>query len=96
MRHLFHSFKNTTFDNTSNERAEPLECGVNALVLDVVFHDDASRIRTGHATANFTFVRRYTTMLLKQDTCKRSLKQKRKKAGWNTGFLEKLLFSNAV
>lgn len=65
-------------------------------VLDVVFHDDASRIRTGHATANFTFVRRYTTTLLKQDTCKRSLKQKRKKAGWNTEFLEKLLFSSAV
>lgn len=65
-------------------------------VLDVVFHDDASRIRTKHATANFTFVRRYVTTLLKRDTCKRSLKQKRKKAGWNTGFLEKLLFSAAV
>ncbi len=62
-------------------------------VLDVVFHDDASRIRTRHATANFTFVRRYVTTLLKRDTTKRSLKQKRKKAGWNTEFLEKLLFS---
>jgi len=65
-------------------------------VLDVVFHDDASRIRTKHATANFTFVRRYVTTLLKRDSCKRSLKQKRKKAGWNTAFLEKLLFSTAV
>lgn len=65
-------------------------------VLDVVFHDDASRIRTKHATANFTFVRRYVTTLLKRDTCKRSLKQKRKKAGWNTEFLENLLFSTAV
>jgi len=65
-------------------------------VLDVVFHDDASRIRTKHATANFTFVRRYVTTLLKRDTCKRSLKQKRKKAGWNTEFLEKLLFSATV
>ncbi|MBB3207374.1 putative transposase YbfD/YdcC [Rhodopirellula rubra] len=26
-------------------------------VLDVVFHDDASRIRTKNATANFTFIR---------------------------------------
>ncbi|EGF25970.1 transposase IS4 family protein [Rhodopirellula baltica WH47] len=62
-------------------------------VLDVVFHDDASRIRTKNATANFTFIRRYVTTLLKQDTTKRSLKQKRKKAGWNTDFLEKLMFS---
>ena len=45
----------------------------------MVFHDDASRIRTKHATANFTLVRRYVTTLLKRDTCKRSLKQKRKK-----------------
>jgi predicted transposase YbfD/YdcC len=65
-------------------------------VLDVVFHDDAGRIRTKHATANFTFVRRYVTTLLKRDSFKRSLKQKRKKAGWNTEFLEKLLFSAAV
>ncbi|TWU46798.1 Transposase DDE domain protein [Rubripirellula reticaptiva] len=62
-------------------------------VMDVVFHDDASRIRTKNATANFTFTRRYVTTLLKRDTTKRSLKQKRKKAGWNTDFLEKLLFA---
>lgn len=62
-------------------------------VLDVVFHEDASRIRTGNATANMSFVRRYVTGLLKRDTCKRSLKQKRKKAGWNTDFLQKLLFA---
>ena len=65
-------------------------------VLDVVFHDDASRIRTKHAAANFTFLRRYVTTLLKRDTCKRSLKQKRKKAGWNTEFLQKVLFSRPV
>lgn len=62
-------------------------------VLDVVFHEDASRIRTKNATANMSFVRRYVTGLLKRDTCKRSLKQKRKKAGWNTDFLQKLLFA---
>lgn len=60
-------------------------------VLDVVFHEDASRIRTGNATENMSFVRRFVTTLLKQDTTKVSLKQKRKKAGWNTDFLEKLL-----
>ena len=61
-------------------------------ILDVVFHEDASRIRTGNATENMSFVRRFVTTLLKQDTTKVSLKQKRKKAGWNTVFLEKLLF----
>ncbi|MEM1228859.1 MAG: ISAs1 family transposase, partial [Planctomycetota bacterium] len=49
-------------------------------VLDVVFHDDASRIRTRNATANFTFTRRYITTLLKRDTSKHSLKRKRKLA----------------
>lgn len=62
-------------------------------VLDVVFHEDGSRIRTKNATNNMSFTRRYVTTLLKRDTTKRSLKQKRKQAGWNTNFLEKLLFA---
>ena len=61
-------------------------------ILDVVFGEDASRIRTGHATENMSFTRRFVTSLLKQDTSKTSLKGKRKRAGWNTDFLEKLLF----
>lgn len=61
-------------------------------VLDVVFGEDASRIRTGHATENMSFTRRFVTSLLKQDTSKSSLKGKRKRAGWNTDFLETLLF----
>ncbi len=61
-------------------------------VLDVVFGEDASRIRLGHATENMSFVRKFVTSLLKQDTSRSSLKAKRKRAGWNTDFLEKLLF----
>jgi predicted transposase YbfD/YdcC len=61
-------------------------------VLDVVFHEDASRIRTGNAIENMSFARRFVTSLLKQDTSRGSLKGKRKKAGWNTDFLEILLF----
>ncbi|TWT84103.1 Transposase DDE domain protein [Planctomycetes bacterium CA13] len=61
-------------------------------VLDVVFHEDASRIREGHAIENLSFTRRFVITLLKQDTSKSSLKSKRKAAGWNTDFLEKLLF----
>ncbi len=62
-------------------------------VLDVVFHEDGHRLRERNATNNLSFVRRYVTTLLKRDTTKRSLKQKRKKAGWNNRFLEKLLFA---
>lgn len=50
-------------------------------VLDVVFHDDDSRIRTRNATDNFTFIRRFILSLLKQDTSNHSLKRKRKLAG---------------
>jgi predicted transposase YbfD/YdcC len=61
-------------------------------VMDVVFGEDASRIRKGHAAENMSFLRRFVTTLLKQDTSKSSLKQKRKEAAWDTTFLEKLLF----
>ena len=61
-------------------------------VMDVVFGEDRSRIHTGHAAENMTFLRRFVTTLLKQDTSKTSLKQKRKEAAWDTQFLEKLLF----
>lgn len=59
--------------------------------LDVTFDEDASQIHNRIAAENFAFLRRFTLSLLKQDTSKGSLKGKRKKAGWNTDFLEKLL-----
>lgn len=61
-------------------------------VMDVVFGEDRSRIRAGHAAENMSFLRRFVTTLLKRDTSKSSLKQKRKEAAWDTKFLEKLLF----
>jgi predicted transposase YbfD/YdcC len=61
-------------------------------VMDVVFGEDRSRIRQGHAAENMSFLRRFVTTLLKQDTSKSSLKQKRKEAAWDTEFLEILLF----
>ena len=61
-------------------------------ILDVVFGEDSSRIRTKNATANMSFVRRFVTSLLKQDSSRSSLKAKRKRAGWNTDFLEKIMF----
>lgn len=61
-------------------------------VMDVVFGEDSSRIHTGHAAENMSFLRRFVTTLLKRDTSNSSLKQKRKEAAWDTRFLEKLLF----
>jgi predicted transposase YbfD/YdcC len=61
-------------------------------VLDVVFGEDSSRIRNGDGAENFGFLRKFVISLLKQDTSRGSLKGKRKRAGWNTKFLEKLLF----
>lgn len=62
-------------------------------VMDVVFGEDRSRVRAGHAAENMSFLRRFVTTLLKRDTSKTSLKQKRKEAAWDTAFLEMLLFA---
>ena len=43
-------------------------------VMDVVFGEDRSRIRQGHAAESMSFLRRFVTTLLKQDTSKSSLK----------------------
>lgn len=61
-------------------------------ILDVVFGEDDSRLRNGHAAENFACLRKFAVSLLKQDTSAGSLKGKRKRAAWNTDFLEKLLF----
>ena len=61
-------------------------------ILDVVFGEDASRIRTGHAVENRSFTKKFVISLLKQDTSNTSLKGKRKRARWNTDFLQELMF----
>jgi len=62
-------------------------------ILDVVFGEDASRIRNGSATENFSALRKFVLSLLKRDTSKGSLVGKRKRAAWSTRFLEKVLFA---
>lgn len=62
-------------------------------ILDVVFHEDMSRVRTKNATSNLSFTRRFATTLLKRDTYKRSIKGKRKKAARNSAFLQNVLFA---
>ncbi|WP_035985235.1 ISAs1 family transposase [Leptolyngbya sp. KIOST-1] len=63
-------------------------------VLDVAFHEDASRIRKDHAPANLAVVRHIALNLLRQDTfAKGGIKAKRLQAGWDNDYLIRLLSS---
>jgi predicted transposase YbfD/YdcC len=56
-------------------------------VLDVVFGEDDSRVRAGHAGANWAMVRKVAVSLLRRASGKESLVTKRWKAGWDEDFL---------
>jgi predicted transposase YbfD/YdcC len=61
-------------------------------VLDVAFHEDSSRKRTGNAAENFSIICRIALNLIKNETTKkRSVKGKRLDAGWNNDYLLKIL-----
>ena len=61
-------------------------------VLDVVFDEDACRIRKDHAPQNFAVLRHIALNLLRQEqTNKRGIKAKQKRAGWDNNYLTKLL-----
>jgi predicted transposase YbfD/YdcC len=60
--------------------------------LDVTFQEDQCRIRKGHADANFSSLRRTALSLLKaESSLKVGIKNKRLVAGWDEGYLEKVL-----
>jgi predicted transposase YbfD/YdcC len=59
--------------------------------LDVVFAEDAFRIRTPQAAQNFSCLRRLALNLLRQHPGKESLKMKRYRAGLNNAFLLSIL-----
>lgn len=64
-------------------------------VLDVVFREDESRVRMGHAAENFALLRRMALSLIKKDkTSTDSLKGKRFSAALSNAYLEKILFQN--
>jgi Transposase DDE domain len=63
-------------------------------VLDVIFHEDQHRARKDHAPANLAMLRQLALNLLKctpPPKPKMSLKNLRKRAGWDTDFLEHVL-----
>jgi predicted transposase YbfD/YdcC len=64
-------------------------------VLDVVFRDDLARLRSGHGPANMAVVKHMAINLLRCAEPATSLKNRRKRAGWNTGYLEVLIRQTA-
>ncbi len=64
-------------------------------VLDVVFHEDLSRLRSGAGPQNMATIRHMATNLLRGPKDKHSLKVRRKSAAWDTHYLEALLRQSA-
>ncbi len=61
-------------------------------VLDVAFREDGCRIREKNAAENMALLRHRVLNLLKQEKgCKRGIKTKRLKAGWDESYLLKVL-----
>ena len=62
-------------------------------VLDVTFADDQSRLRKGHGARNMATVRHFALNLVRTATDKRSIKSRRKLAGWSPDYLQAILSS---
>lgn len=60
-------------------------------VLDVTFGDDQSRLRTGHGAKNMAVVRHFAINLVRAAKDMRSIKLRRKRAGWDPDFLATIL-----
>jgi predicted transposase YbfD/YdcC len=56
-------------------------------VLDVVFRDDLARLRTGYGPQNMAVIKHAALILLSQAKPTISLKNRRKRAGWNQDYL---------
>ena len=61
-------------------------------VLDIVFREDDSRVRTGHADHNLAVLRHIALNLLRlEQTANVGVKTRCLKAGWNSQYLLKVL-----
>jgi len=60
-------------------------------VLDVGFREDARRVYNRTTAENVAFLNRLAVSLLRGDPSKKSLKVKRKRAGWSIPYLMQLL-----
>jgi predicted transposase YbfD/YdcC len=64
-------------------------------VLDVVFRDDLARLRSANGPANMAVVKHAALNLLNRAKPITSLKNRRKKAGWNQDYLETVIRQTA-
>src|SRR5947209_6017310 len=60
-------------------------------VLDVTFGDDQARLRTGHGAKNMAVVRHFAINLVRAVADNRSIKLRRKRAGWDCSYLAAIL-----
>ncbi len=60
-------------------------------VLDVVFREDQARLRKGHGAKNMAVVRHFAINLVRTITDKKSIKLRRKAAGWDVRYLASIL-----
>ena len=65
-------------------------------VLDVVFHDDLARLRSGHGPENMAVVKHMAMNLVRKPKDRHSLKVRRKLANLNHDYLESLLRQNSA
>jgi len=60
-------------------------------VLDVTFNDDQARCRTGHGAQNMAIVRHFALNLVRAAKDRRSIRRRRRRAGWDPDFLASIL-----
>ncbi len=65
-------------------------------VLDVVFHDDLARLRTGHGPQNMAIIRHMAMNIIRKPTDKHSLKVRRKRANLDPDYLENIIRSSGT
>lgn len=65
-------------------------------VLDVTFREDLCRVRKGHGARNMAVVRHFALNLVRNANDRRSIKLRRKCAGWDTNYLASLLIPKSV
>lgn len=64
-------------------------------ILDVVFHDDLARLRTGHGPENMAIVKHIALNLVRQGKPTTSFKNRRKLADWNLEYLDTVIRGSA-
>ena len=60
-------------------------------ILDTVFKEDQSRLRKGHGAHNMAIVRHFAINLARAVTDKKTIKLRRKYAGWSLAYLASIL-----